>query len=120
MLGECKKHCIKTFVTMLHYDIPVNLVTTYGGWKNRKTIDFFARYVETIVTELGDLVDFWLPFNEFNARVFRLGTGSVWSKTKRGRTSIEPPSSACTTSSLPMRVPSRLSIVFLPILPLAA
>ena len=53
---------IKTFVTMLHYDIPVNLVTTYGGWKNRKTIDFFARYVETIVTELGDLVDFWLSF----------------------------------------------------------
>lgn len=31
MLGECKKHGIKTFITMLHYDIPVNLVTTYGG-----------------------------------------------------------------------------------------
>ena len=73
MLGECKKHGIKTFVTMLHYDIPVNLVTTYGGWKNRKTIDFFARYVETIVTELGDLVDFWLPFNEFYTDVMARG-----------------------------------------------
>lgn len=84
MLGECKKHGIKTFVTMLHYDIPVNLVTTYGGWKNRKTIDFFARYVETIVTELGDLVDFWLPFNEFNAARFSPWDGVCLVKDEEG------------------------------------
>lgn len=70
MFGECHRHGIKVFATMLHYDIPVNLVTRYGGWKNRKTISFFQRYVETIVRELGDLVDYWLPFNEFNAGRF--------------------------------------------------
>ena len=120
MLGECKKHGIKTFVTMLHYDIPVNLVTTYGGWKNRKTIDFFARYVETIVRNWAIWSISGCLLTSSMQRVFPLGTGSVWSKTKRERTSIEPSSSACTTSSLPMRVPSRLSIVFRPILPLAA
>lgn len=70
LFGACHERGIKTFVTMLHYDIPVKLVTEYGGWKNRKTIDFFVRYVETIVEELGDLVDYWLPFNEFNAGRF--------------------------------------------------
>ncbi|WP_102337879.1 glycoside hydrolase family 1 protein [Collinsella provencensis] len=70
LFAACHECGIKTFVTMLHYDIPVNLVTKYGGWKNRKTIEFFTRYVETIVEELGDLVDFWLPFNEFNAGRF--------------------------------------------------
>lgn len=70
LFAACHERGIKTFVTMLHYDIPVNLVVKYGGWKNRKTIDYFVKYVETIVDELGDLVDFWLPFNEFNAGRF--------------------------------------------------
>ena len=83
MLGECKKHGIKTFVTMLHYDTPGNLVTTYGGWKNRKTIDFFARYVETIVTELAIWSISGCLLTSSMQRVFRLGTGSVWSR-RRG------------------------------------
>ncbi len=70
MFSECHRHGIKVFATMLHYDIPVSLVVRYGGWKSRKTISFFQRYVETIVRELGDLVDYWLPFNEFNAGRF--------------------------------------------------
>lgn len=70
MFGECKKYGIKIFATMLHYDIPVNLVLKYGGWKNRKTIDFYVRYAEVLFREFGDLVDYWLPFNEFNAGRF--------------------------------------------------
>jgi len=70
VFSRCHAHGIKVFATMLHYDIPVNLVLKYGGWKSRKTIDLFARYVETIVTEFRGLVDFWLPFNEFNAGRF--------------------------------------------------
>lgn len=70
MFQECKKYGIKVFATILHYDIPVNLVIKYGGWKSRKTIDFYVTYAETLFKELGDLVDFWLPFNEFNAGRF--------------------------------------------------
>ena len=66
----CKKHDIKIFVTMLHYAIPVHLVTEYGGWKNRKTIDFFEKYCETLFEHYGDIVDYWLPFNEINAGKF--------------------------------------------------
>lgn len=70
MFEECKKYGIKIFATMLHYDIPVQLVLKYGGWKNRKTIDFYLRYAKVLFEEYGDLVDFWLPFNEFNAGRF--------------------------------------------------
>lgn len=70
VFSECHRYGIKVFCTMVHYDIPVNLVLRYGGWKSRKTVDFFARYAETLVDNLGDLVDFWLPFNEFNAGRF--------------------------------------------------
>lgn len=70
MFEECKKYGIKIFATMLHYDIPVQLVLKYGGWKSRKTIDFYLRYAKVLFEEYGELVDFWLPFNEFNAGRF--------------------------------------------------
>lgn len=70
LFGECKMHGMKVFATILHYDIPVQLVLKYGAWKNRKTIDFYCRYVEVLFRELGDLVDYWLPFNEINAGRF--------------------------------------------------
>ena len=70
LFSECKKHGMKVFATMIHYDIPVNLVTKYGGWKNRKMIHFFERYVTVLFERLGGLVDYWLPFNEINAAKF--------------------------------------------------
>jgi 6-phospho-beta-glucosidase len=70
LFSECKKHGIKVFATMVHYDIPVNLVIKYGGWKNRKIIKFFERYVTVLFERLGELVDYWLPFNEINAAKF--------------------------------------------------
>lgn len=70
LFTECHKRGIKVFVTILHYNIPVHLLTEYGGWKNRKTIDFYVKYASTLFERLGTLVDYWLPFNEFNAGRF--------------------------------------------------
>lgn len=70
LFDECHKYGIKVFATILHYNIPVNLVLKYGGWKNRKTIDFYVKYAETLFERLGDRVDYWLPFNEINAARF--------------------------------------------------
>lgn len=70
LFSECKKRGMKVFATILHYNIPVNLVIKYGGWKSRKTIDFYLKYVEVLFDSLGDLVDYWLPFNEINAGRF--------------------------------------------------
>ncbi|KRN19107.1 glycoside hydrolase family 1 protein [Lacticaseibacillus camelliae] len=67
---ECQKHGIKVLATMVHYDIPVHLVTKYGGWKSRQIIAFFERYATVLYQRLGDVVDYWLPFNEINAAKF--------------------------------------------------
>lgn len=70
LFTECHRRGMKVFATILHYNIPVNLVLKYGGWKSRKTIDFYLRYAEVLFRRLGNLVDFWLPFNESNAGRF--------------------------------------------------
>ena len=70
LFDECHKHGIKVFATILHYNIPVNLIEKYGGWKNRKTVDFYVKYATTLFERLGNRVDYWLPFNEFNAGRF--------------------------------------------------
>ena len=70
LFTECHKRGMKVFATMLHYGIPVKLVTEYGGWKNRKLIDFYVKYAKTLYQYLGDLVDYWLPFNEINCARF--------------------------------------------------
>ncbi len=70
LFQELKKQNIKIFATILHYDIPVNLVIKYGGWKNRKIIDFYLKYVKVLFENFGELVDYWLPFNEINAGKF--------------------------------------------------
>ena len=70
LFDECHKYGIKVFATILHYNIPVNLVLKYGGWKSRKTVDFYVKYAKTLFERLGRRVDYWLPFNEFNAGKF--------------------------------------------------
>lgn len=70
IIKECHKYGIKTFVTIQHYGIPVNLLVKYGGWKNRKMIEFYLKFARTLFEVFKDDVDYWLPFNEINAGRF--------------------------------------------------
>lgn len=72
---ELKKHHIEPLVTISHYDIPFSIAQRYGGWQNRKFIDFYLRYCRVIFTEYGSLVKYWLPFNEIN--VLSNGYGDI-------------------------------------------
>ncbi|MFM9277859.1 glycoside hydrolase family 1 protein [Paenibacillus jiagnxiensis] len=64
---ELKKYDIEPLVTLSHYEIPYNLAVKYDGWANRKTIDFFVKYTETVLKEYKGLVKYWLTFNEINS-----------------------------------------------------
>ena len=75
LFTECHKRGMKVFATILHYNIPVNLITRYGGWKSRKVVELYVRYCKTLFEHLGDLVDFWLPFNEINCSRFNPWNG---------------------------------------------
>lgn len=63
---ECLSHGIQPLVTITHYDIPMHLVTAYGGWRNRKLIGLYKRLVTTLFCRYKNLVKYWLTFNEIN------------------------------------------------------
>ncbi|MCD5002348.1 6-phospho-beta-glucosidase [Enterococcus saccharolyticus] len=63
---ELKKYNIEPLVTIAHFDVPVHLIKVYGGWRNRKLIDFYAKYAETVINRYKGLVKYWLTINEIN------------------------------------------------------
>jgi 6-phospho-beta-glucosidase len=76
---ELRKHNIEPLVTLSHYEMPMHLVLTHGGWEGREVIDLFARYADTVMTRYRDLVTYWLTFNEINTTVIEpfMGAGVV-------------------------------------------
>lgn len=62
----CHQYGIEPLVTISHYEMPYHLTKAYGGWGNRKVIDFYVNYVTTLFKEFSGLVKYWLTFNEIN------------------------------------------------------
>ena len=54
-------------ITLSHYETPLHLITEYGGWSNRKLIDFWKRYVTTVFKRYKGKVKYWLTFNEVDS-----------------------------------------------------
>ena len=69
VFDEMLKYGIEPQVTIVHFDLPLHLATEYDGWYNRKTIDFYMHYVETIFNRYKNKVKYWLTFNEINNTV---------------------------------------------------
>lgn len=63
---ECHKYGIEPLVTITHFDCPMHLITEYGGWRNRKLVDFYKNLVTVLFTRYKGLVKYWLTFNEIN------------------------------------------------------
>ena len=73
---ECRKYDIEPLVTIAHFDVPMNLVTKYGSWKNRKLVDLYVKYCSVLFNEYKDLVKYWLTFNEINMLLHLPFTGA--------------------------------------------
>ena len=66
MFDECRKYGIEPVITLSHFEMPLHLVTEYGGWRSRKLIDFFVRFAEVCFLRYKDKVKYWMTFNEIN------------------------------------------------------
>ena len=51
------------FVTLWHFTQPVWFAAD-GGWRNEENIAAFVNYVRFVISELGDLAEFWVTLNE--------------------------------------------------------
>lgn len=66
LFDECHKYGIEPVITLSHFEMPLHLVTEYGGWRNRKLIEFFVRFAVTCFKRYKDKVKYWMTFNEIN------------------------------------------------------
>lgn len=62
-LAELRKRDIEPVVTLMHFTLPV-WFSEKGGWERRSNIKYFTRYVEKIMTELGNSVRYIVTINE--------------------------------------------------------
>ncbi|WEV36897.1 6-phospho-beta-glucosidase [Lactobacillus sp. ESL0677] len=67
LIDECLKYKIEPVITISHYELPLNLITKYGAWKNKQLIDFYERFARTVLTRYHDKVKYWMTFNEINS-----------------------------------------------------
>ncbi|GAA0085922.1 hypothetical protein UT300007_23610 [Clostridium sp. CTA-7] len=49
--------------------MPLILIKKFGGWYNRKLIDLYVKYCETIFTRYKGEVKYWATFNEINISI---------------------------------------------------
>jgi len=66
LFDELLKYNIEPVITLSHFEMPYHLVKHYGGFRNRKLIDFFVKYAETVMKRYKDKVKYWMTFNEIN------------------------------------------------------
>ena len=66
MFDTMHKYGIEPVITLSHFEMPFYLAKHYGGWMNRKCIDFFVRYAVTVMERYKDKVKYWMTFNEIN------------------------------------------------------
>ncbi|HHF2902298.1 TPA: glycoside hydrolase family 1 protein [Vibrio diabolicus] len=75
IFDELAKNDMQPFVTLSHYEMPYALVENYGGWGDRRVIEFFERYAKTVLERYKDKVKLWLTFNEINMSLHAPFTG---------------------------------------------
>jgi beta-glucosidase/6-phospho-beta-glucosidase/beta-galactosidase len=64
-IAECiRSHDMKVMLTLHHFVWPVWLERDCGGMLGPEFPDLFARYADRVAEALGDVVDYWITFNE--------------------------------------------------------
>ncbi len=63
LVDELLANGIEPYVTLFHWDYPVELFKM-GGWLNPASSDWFAAYAKVVVDKLSDRVKNWMTINE--------------------------------------------------------
>lgn len=66
LFDELLKYGIEPVITLSHFEMPYHLVTEYGGWRNRRMIDFFIKFATVVFKRYRNKVKYWMTFNEIN------------------------------------------------------
>lgn len=67
VIDELRKYKIEPLITLSHYETPLHLAEKYDGWRDRRLIEFYKKYVTAVFLRYRDKVKYWLTFNEINS-----------------------------------------------------
>lgn len=82
-----KTYKIEPVVTLWHWTLPVWFAQK-GGFRNRKNIKYFFRYVKRVVHELGDEVNLYVTLNEPEIYSMNSYMRGIWPPQKKGVTNF--------------------------------
>ncbi|HAB49907.1 MAG TPA: 6-phospho-beta-glucosidase [Lactobacillus sp.] len=66
MFDELLKYGIEPVITLSHFEMPLYLAKEYGGFRNKKVIEYFVKFAETVFKRYKGKVKYWMTFNEIN------------------------------------------------------
>ncbi|MDN5371604.1 MAG: 6-phospho-beta-glucosidase [Carnobacterium sp.] len=66
LFDELLKNSIEPVITLTHFEMPLHLAQNYGGFRNRKVVDFFVKFAEVVFDRYKNKVKYWMTFNEIN------------------------------------------------------
>ena len=66
LIDEIIADGMEPIITLYHYELPLNLVTKYNGWEDRKVIDFFVKYCKVCFERYHSKVKYWILINQIN------------------------------------------------------
>jgi len=66
VFDELLSNGIEPVITLSHFEMPLHLAREYGGFRNRKVVDYFVKFAEVVFNRYKDKVKYWMTFNEIN------------------------------------------------------
>ena len=64
VINEFIAQGIRPMINLNHFDLPVELLKTYGGWESPHVVDLYAGFAAKCFAEFSDRVSDWFTFNE--------------------------------------------------------
>ncbi|KAF2765140.1 glycoside hydrolase [Teratosphaeria nubilosa] len=64
VINTCLHYNVTPMVTLYHWDTPLFLQNSYGGWLGEQMVDDFLAYATVAFDAFGDRVKYWFTVNE--------------------------------------------------------
>lgn len=64
LINTCIEYNIIPVATLFHWDLPLVLEDTYGGWLSEEIVNDYVEYARVAFSAFGDRVKYWFTMNE--------------------------------------------------------
>jgi beta-glucosidase/6-phospho-beta-glucosidase/beta-galactosidase len=64
LIDTCLQYGVKPVVTLFHWDLPLFLANSYGGWLSEEIVADYTAYAEVVFKGYGNKVSHWFTMNE--------------------------------------------------------